>query len=47
MRRDRDSSRWSAIQWSRRRSTMASTAAFSQPDNDVASAMPTWARWVP
>ena len=47
MRNDRDSSRWSAIQWSRRRRTTASIAAFSQPDSEVASAMPTWASVVP
>ena len=47
MRIDRETSRSSGTHCARRRKTTASRAAFSQPDSDEASAMPTWASVVP
>jgi len=47
MRIERETSRPSGTHCPRRRKTMASKTAFSQPDSDEASAMPTWASVVP
>ena len=47
MRRARVLSRWSGTRWPRRIRIAPSITAFSQPDSDEASAMPTWASEVP